>query len=258
MSAGTAGDVATSTHTYVVRLADTALVLAQRLSAWIGHAPAIEEDLGLANVSLDLLGQARLLYGYASELEGAGRTEDDYAYLREQCDFLNASMAELPNGDFGMTIARQCLMDAWRIELYERLTESTDPKLAAIAAKSLKEIRYHWRYSAAWLIRLGDGTAESHERVTTALATLWPYVYEWFAEDDIERELAAAGVAPSVAAVKEAFEARLNPVLTEATLGRPVDVTYRWFGKRAQHTEHLGRLLGDMQSVHRAHPGATW
>jgi len=244
--------------TYVLRLADTSLVLAQRLSAWIGHGPAIEEDLGCANISLDLLGQARLLYAYAGELEGAGRTEDDFAYLREECDFLNATMAELPNGDFGQTIVRQCLLDLWRLELFEQLTQSTDTRLAQIAAKAVKEIRYHSRYSSGWLVRLGDGTDESHQRVATALVTLWPYVAEWFAEDALEQALAERSVVPSVAAVQAGFEARLAPILREATLTRPSNVDYRWFGKRTQHSEHLSHLLAELQSLHRAHPGAQW
>jgi ring-1,2-phenylacetyl-CoA epoxidase subunit PaaC len=244
--------------TYVSRLADTALVLGQRLAEWIGHAPAIEEDLGVANISLDLIGQARLLYAHAATLDGSGRAEDDYAYLREQADFLNATMAEVPNGDFGQTIVRQCLMDAWRLELYERLAQSADATLAAIAAKSVKEIRYHLRYSAGWLVRLGDGTDESHRRVSDALARLWPYVGEWFAADAVDETLAAAGIAPSAEAVRSAFEARLAPILSEARLSRPADVPYRWYGKRGEHTEHLGRLLADLQSLHRAHPGAEW
>ncbi len=258
MSAVTAPVADRALMTYVLRLADTALVLAQRLSAWIGHSPAIEEDLGCANIALDLLGQARLLYAYAGELEGAGRTEDDFAYLREECDFLNATMAELPNGDFGQTIVRQCLLDLWRLELFERLTQSTDVRLAQIAAKAVKEIRYHVRYSSGWLVRLGDGTDESHQRAAKALTTLWPYVTEWFAEDAMEQALTERGVAPSVAAVQVGFETRLAPILRDATLTRPVDVDYRWFGKRSQHSEHLGHLLADLQSLHRAHPGAQW
>ncbi len=258
MSAVIAAGTAHPTYLYTLRLADTALVLAQRLSAWIGHAPAIEEDLGISNIALDLIGQARLLYGYAGELEGAGRSEDDYAYLREECDFLNATMAELPNGDFGATIVRQCLMDIWRLETFERLAASSDARLAAIAAKAVKEIRYHLKYSSGWLVRLGDGTAESHRRVAAALGDLWPYVHEWFVADEVETALAADGVAPAVDDLKAAFEARLTPILCEAQLERPLDVAYRWFGKRAQHSEHLGLLLAEMQSLHRAHPGASW
>jgi ring-1,2-phenylacetyl-CoA epoxidase subunit PaaC len=258
VNAATSAGTSDPTYIYALRLADTALVLAQRLSAWIGHAPAIEEDLGISNIALDLIGQARLLYSYAGELEGAGRSEDDFAYLREECDFLNATMAELPNGDFGTTIVRQCLLDVWRLETFERLVASSDARLAAIAAKAVKEIRYHLKYSSGWLVRLGDGTEESHRRVAEALAQLWPYVHEWFVEDGVESALVVKGVAPSAADVREAFETRLAAILAEATLSRPADVEYRWFGKRGQHTEHLGRLLGDMQSLHRAHPGAQW
>ena len=212
------------TFTYAIRQADTALILAQRLSAWIGHGPAIEEDLGFANIALDLLGQARLLYAYASEIESQGRSEDDFAYLREECDFLNVTMAEIPNGDFGFTIVRQCLLDCWRLENFERLTHSTDSRLAEIAAKSVKEIRYHLKYSAGWLVRLGDGTAESHRRVAEALAQLWPYVHEWFVEDAAESALVALGVVPAAADLREAFDKRLALILAEATLSRPADV----------------------------------
>src|ERR1700730_16487624 len=160
---------------YVLRLGDLSLVLGQRLGEWVGHAPALEEDLGLANIALDLIGQARLFVSYAGEIEGRGRSEDDIAYLREQGEFLNAVLAEQPNGDFGQTIVRQVLIDAFQLELYQRMTASTDPRLAAIAAKSVKEVRCPLLYSGNWLVCLGDGTPESHARVQSALDTLWPY-----------------------------------------------------------------------------------
>jgi ring-1,2-phenylacetyl-CoA epoxidase subunit PaaC len=243
---------------YVLRLGDLSLVLGQRLGEWVGHAPAIEEDLGLANTALDLIGQARLLLSYAGELEGRGRSEDDLAYLRDQGEFLNPVLAEQPNGDFGQTVVRQVLIDAFQLGLYERLATSSDARLAAIAAKSVKETRYHFRYSAGWLVRLGDGTAESRMRVQVALDKLWPLTVELFAEDDLDREMADAGVAPRLAEVRDAWLARMKPLLSEATLERPADRPYSWFGKRGQHSEHLGYMLAEMQHLQRVHPGARW
>ncbi len=243
---------------YLLRIADTSLVLGQRLGEWIGHAPAIEEDLGLANTALDLIGQARLLLAYAGELEGRGRSEDALAFLREEPDYLNATLAEQPNGDFGDTIVRQFLLDAYQLELFERLTRSRDARLAGIAAKAVKETRYHLRFSAGWLIRLGDGTAESHGRVQASLERLWPYTRELFDPDDTDREIAAAGIGPDAAELQSAWSARVDRVLSEATLRRPADSPYRWYGKQGRHSEHLGYLLSDLQYLQRAHPGASW
>jgi ring-1,2-phenylacetyl-CoA epoxidase subunit PaaC len=243
---------------YVLRLADTNLVLAQRLGEWVGHAPAIEEDLGLANVALDLLGQARMLLAHASELEGRGRGEDDLAYLREESEYLNLTLVEQPNGDFGRTIVRQFLFDAWQCALYQALLPSSDPQLAAIAAKSAKESAYHLRYSSGWLIRLGDGTPESHERVQQALDRLWPFTNELFDGDDVERAAAAAGIGPAPESLRDAWSRRVDEVLADATLARPAPVPFGWYGKQGRHGEHLGYLLAEMQSLHRAHPGATW
>ncbi len=243
---------------YVLQLADSSLILGQRLGEWVGHAPALEEDLGLANTALDLIGQARLLLTYAGELEGRGRGEDELAFQREESEFRNVALVEQPNGDFGQSIVRQALMDAYQLELYERLQQSSDARLAAIAGKAVKESRYHLRYSGGWLIRLGDGTDESHQRVQSALDRLWPFTRELFAEDAADRELLAAGIAPSLAELERAWLARLEPLLAEATLVRPPDAPFRWFGRRGVHTEHLGYLLAEMQSLPRAHPGATW
>jgi ring-1,2-phenylacetyl-CoA epoxidase subunit PaaC len=203
---------------YVLRLGDLSLVLGQRLGEWVGHAPALEEDLGLANIALDLIGQARLLLSYAGEIEGCGRSEDDIAYLREQGEYLNPVLAEQPNGDFGQTIVRQLLIDAFQLELYERMAASTDERLAAIAAKSVKETRYHLRYSGSWLVRLAPRLAEMH--------TAWTL--------------------------------RLDELLAQATLKRPGDRAHSWQGKRGQHSEHLGYILAEMQYLQRAHPGARW
>ena len=243
---------------YVVRLGDISLILGQRLGEWIGHAPALEEDLGLANIGLDLIGQARLLLSYAGEIEGRGRDEDALAFLREHREFFNVTLAEQPNGDFAQTIVRQVLLDAYQLELYERLQTSNDARLAAIAAKALKETRYHWRYSAGWLVRLGDGTAESHERVSKALTRLWPLTAELFSEDEVERTVAQAGIAPSLIEVKTAWDGRIDEILRQATLKRPEDARYSWFGKQGAHSEHLGYLLSDMQYLQRAYPGARW
>jgi ring-1,2-phenylacetyl-CoA epoxidase subunit PaaC len=242
----------------VLRLADTSLVLGQRLGELVGHSPALESDLGLANVSLDLIGQARLLLTYACEIEGRGRTEDDLAMSRDQSDFLNFALVEQPNGDFGRTIVRQLLVDAFQIELYEALQNSNDSRLAEIVAKALKETRYHFRYSAAWLVRLGDGTEESHRRVQDSLNDLWRFTQEFFAADEVDDEMARSGAAPSLADLAPRWSARIDEVLREATLKRPADSRYTWHGKRGDHTEHLGYVLAEMQFLHRAYPGATW
>jgi ring-1,2-phenylacetyl-CoA epoxidase subunit PaaC len=243
---------------YVLRLADTSLILAQRLGEWVGHAPAIEEDLGLANISLDLLGQARMLLSHTGELEGRKRSEDDLAYLREESEFHNATLVEQPNGDFGQTIVRQFLVDAWQFELYERLQESKDLRLAEIAGKAIKETRYHLRYSTGWLVRLGDGTDESHARAQAALERLWPLTGELFVADDVDREVSQAGIGPAPESLLPGWSARIGAVLSESRLVEPARTPYGWHGKRGQHSEHLGHLLAEMQSLHRAHPGASW
>ncbi|MBX3694429.1 MAG: phenylacetate-CoA oxygenase subunit PaaC [Steroidobacteraceae bacterium] len=243
---------------YVLRLADSNLVLAQRLGELIGHAPALEEDLGIANVALDLLGQARLLLAHAGVLEGRGRDEDMLAFLRAEHEFLNATLTEQPNGDFGDTIARQFLYDSWQIELYGQLAQSADPTLAAIAAKALKETRYHLRYSAGWLVRLGDGTGESHARAHAALERLWPHTVELCDPDDIDAAMFAAGIGADLATVRRGWDRRIDETLAEATLERPATPPWRWYGKRGEHGEYLGRLLAEMQVLQRSHPGASW
>ena len=243
---------------YILRLGDLSLVLGQRLGEWVGHSPALEEDLGLANVALDLVGQARLLLTYAGEVEGRGRGEDEIAFLREHGEYLNAILAEQPNGDFGQTIVRQVLIDAFQLELYQRMTGSADERLAAIAAKSVKEVLYHLRYSSGWLVRLGDGTEESHARVQSALDALWPYTVELFAEDELDRTMADRGVAPRLSDVQAAWLRRIDEILAEATLRRPTDRAHSWHGKRGQHSEHLGYVLAEMQHLQRSYPGARW
>lgn len=243
---------------YAVHLGDTSLILAQRLGEWVGHAPALEEDLALANTALDLLGQARHLLSYAGEIEGKGRSEDDLAFLRDPSDFLNLTLVEQPNVDFGHTIVRQFLIDAWQLELFERLQSSSEPRFAELAAKALKETRYHYRFSAGWMVRLGDGTEESHNRVQAGLDALWKFTGEMFASGAVDEAAAAAGLGPDPASLRTAWNANVEQVLNEATLKKPADIAYRWYGKRQQHTEHLGRLLAEMQFMQRTYPGAQW
>jgi len=243
---------------YALTVGDTSLILAQRLGEWIGHAPALEEDLALANIGLDLLGQARYLLSHAAQLQGNGSSEDDLAFLRDPQDFLNLSLVEQPNGDFGQTIVRQFLVDAWQLELFERLQHSAEPKLAELAAKAIKETRYHFRFSSGWVVRLGDGTEESHRRVQTALDALWRFTHEMFVASPAEQEAVAAGIAPDPASLAADWSRRVDQVLKEATLQKPADVAYSWHGKRGQHSEHLSRLLAEMQFMQRTYPGAQW
>lgn len=243
---------------HLLRLADTSLVLGQRLGEWVGHGPALEEDLGLANTALDLVGQSRALLTYAGELEGRGRSEDDLAFLREEHEFYNLALAEQPNGDFGHTIVRQFLLDAWQHEVHAALAGSADVRLAAITAKALKETRYHVRYSGAWLVRLGDGTDESRARVQAALDALWSYTGELFEADEIDLAMQREGIGPDLPALRAAWLARVETVLAEATLDRPPDVPQLRWGKRGEHGESLGRLLAEMQYLPRAYPGAQW
>src|SRR5690348_14918481 len=200
---------------YVLRLGDTSLILGQRLGEWVGHAPALEEDLGLGNLALDFIGQARLLLSYAGEIEGRGRDEDALAFLRDAPEFLNVTLAEQPNGDFGRTIVRQFLLDAWQLEIYAALTRSTDARVASIAAKAIKETQYHYKFSSGWLIRLGDGTAESQRRVQDAVNDLWRFTAELFSADEVDETLTAAGVAPDLAELEPHWSARIDEVLRE-------------------------------------------
>jgi ring-1,2-phenylacetyl-CoA epoxidase subunit PaaC len=243
---------------YALRLGDDALVAAQRLSAWYAGSPEMEEDVALANIALDQLGTARLLLSYAGAVEGAGRDEDALAYLRDDRDFRNCLLVELPSGDFAMTIGRLLFLSAYQVALYDRLADSKDEQLAAIAAKARKESAYHADHSAQWTLRLGDGTDESHRRMQAAVDALWPYTHELFAADELTQRLAAAGVAVDPAELREPWLATVEPVLTEATLERPPDGWAPDGGRHGLHTEHLSYLLAEMQVLHRAHPGATW
>jgi ring-1,2-phenylacetyl-CoA epoxidase subunit PaaC len=243
---------------YALRLADNALVLGHRLSEWCGHAPMLEEDVALANIALDLIGQSRLLYAYAGEAEGRGRDEDKLAYLRDAPEFRNVLLVEQPNGDFAVTIARQFLYAAFMHPFWRALATSGDATLAAVAAKAEKEAAYHLRHSAEWLIRLGDGTAESHARAQDAIDDLWMYTGELFETDAIERALIEAGIAVDPEALRADWNRTVDEVLSEATLTRPPDGWMQSGGRTGRHSEHLGYILADLQFLQRAYPGATW
>jgi ring-1,2-phenylacetyl-CoA epoxidase subunit PaaC len=242
----------------VLRRADDALILGHRLSEWCGHAPMVEEDIALANIALDLIGQARPLYDYAAQVDGSGFTEDHFAYRREQHQYRNCLLVEQPNADFASTIVRQVLFSAF-MDLYWRETmKSRDATLAAIAAKAEKETAYHLRHSGEWLIRLGDGTDESHERAEAALDELWVYTGELFENDETERLLESSGTAPDTGAFREPWQARIEPILREATLKIPNAPFMQSGGRSGRHSEHLGYILADLQFLQRAHPEAVW
>jgi ring-1,2-phenylacetyl-CoA epoxidase subunit PaaC len=247
---------------YLLRLGDDALVTAQRLAEWSSRAPEMEEDVALTNIALDQLGAARMLLDRAGAVEGAGRDEDALAYLRDDRDFRNCLLAELPNGegglDFAVTVVRLLLLSAYQYPLYERLALSADEYLAGVAAKAAKESAYHLDHAALWTVRLGDGTEESHRRAQRALDELWPYTHELFEADDLVTGLAGRGIAVDPSALREEWSATVDDVLTRATLTRPADGWKPTGGRGGRHTEHLSYLLAEMQVLHRAHPGASW
>jgi ring-1,2-phenylacetyl-CoA epoxidase subunit PaaC len=244
--------------TYALRLGDDALVLAHRLGEWAACAPELEEDVALTNIGLDLLGQARVLLTYAGEVEGAGRTEDDLAYLRDERDFSNLQIVEHPNVDFAVTIARQLLFSTCQLATYAGGAESADPTLAAIAAKAVKEVAYHRDHAVQWTLRLGDGTADSHRRMQAAIDRLWPFVDEMFEVDDTLRRLVDAGVAVDAAALRPDWDRFVGDVLAAATLAVP-DASWRATGgRRGLHTEAFGYLLAEMQHLRRSYPGTRW
>lgn len=238
----------------LLRRADDALVLGHRLSEWTGHAPLLEEELALANLALDLIGQARALYTEAGAL--TGHSEDGLAYLRDAPQWRNALIMELPNGDFAFTIARLFLVSAFAVPFWRAAAESSHAGIAAIAAKAAKETEYHHRHAAEWLVRLGDGTAESHRRAQDALDALWPYTGEMFSADD--PDLIATGIIPDPAMLRPVWEATIAATLARATLARPDDGWMQSGGRIGRHTEHLGHLLAELQFMQRAYPGATW
>jgi ring-1,2-phenylacetyl-CoA epoxidase subunit PaaC len=243
---------------YLLRVADNALISGQQLAAWVGHGPELEEEMAMANFALDYIGQARMLYSYAGEVEGRGRGEDDLAFLRDGIDFRNVLLVEQPNGDFAQTIARQFLYDAWYLPLLEALADSSDRRLAEIAGCAAREVRYHLRHERLWVLRLGDGTGESRRRMQAAVDLLFPYAHELFAADDIDEWAAATGLGPRPDTLRPAWENTVHAALAEATLKRPESGWAARGGKQGRHTEHLGYLLAEMQFLQRAYPSAKW
>jgi ring-1,2-phenylacetyl-CoA epoxidase subunit PaaC len=243
---------------YVLRLGDSALILAQQLGELVAHAPSMEDDVALANVALDLLGQARALLSYAGELEGRGRGEDDLAFLRQPHEYRNVLLVEQPNGDFAQTQLRQFLFDAYAFELWTALQASTDGTLAALAGKAIKETTYHVRRSADWVVRLGDGTDESARRLRVALDNLWPFTGELFITDSVDDAMSAREVAPLASTLEAAWRSRIEAVFAAAGINVPQGAWPQRGGKTGQHTEHLSYLLAEMQVLPRAYPGAMW
>jgi ring-1,2-phenylacetyl-CoA epoxidase subunit PaaC len=252
---------------YVLRLADTCLIHSQRLAEWCGHGPVLEEDIALTNLALDLIGQARALLTHAAALDGRGHDEDALAYWRNERDFLNLTLVEQPGrkssahspgADFADVTVRNLLVSTWLRLLWQRLLESSDAELAAIAGKAVKEARYHQEHAAGWTVRLGDGTAESAARMKAALARAWPYTEEMFVDDDVETHAAAVGLGPRRSELKEAWRAQVAVVLADSALEMPADTPFLSAGSRGVHSEHMGFLLAEMQHVHRAFPGGRW
>ena len=248
--------------TYTLRQGDRALVLAQRLLEAITHAPEIEEDMALSNLALDLIGQARALYSYAGEIEGpidgSVHDENHFAYWREQHEFLNPLLCEQPNGDFAQIIVRQFLHDAFALPYWQAMTSSADETLAALAGKSVKETAYHLRHSRSWVVRLGDGTDESHRRAQAAVDSLWRFTAELADRDEVEDELVASGVAADPTALGGKWRATVTDALTEATLTVPEDGVMQTGGRTGTHSESFSYLIGELQVIARAHPGASW
>ena len=254
----TSGVAANAHVEYLLRLADDRLILGQRLSEWCGHAPILEEDIALANIALDLIGQSSLLLEHAGALEGAERSNDALAFLRDETAFRNAQLVELPNGDFAVTIVRLFLYSALQLPLLEALERSSDATLAGIAAKARKECTYHLRHGADWMLKLGDGTAESHARAQAALDYLWPYAHELTWGDAVDDAMTAEGIATDVRTLNAPWRLTVERVVHAATLTIPADGWKANGGRVGKHTEHLGHLLAEMQVLPRSHPGATW
>ncbi|MBL4752989.1 MAG: phenylacetate-CoA oxygenase subunit PaaC [Flavobacteriales bacterium] len=239
-------------------MGDSSLILGHRLSEWTGHGPILEEDIAMTNIGLDLVGQATSWLTLAGEIEGAGRSEDDLAYLRDLKAFKNALLVEQLNGDFGTTMMRQYLFDVYQMHLMKELSDSKDERLAAIASKSLKEIKYHIRHSSAWIKRLGDGTAESHDRVQNALNALWMFTDDLFESVNGDQELIDSGIIPNLSEIKKSWEKDVMELFKEATLEIPEKVFMMKGSRNGIHTEHLGFLLAEMQFLPRAYPDAKW
>jgi len=244
---------------YCLRIGDTSLILGQRISEWCGHAPILEEDIAMSNISLDLIGQSRIILTYAGTVEGKGRSEDELAYHRDARQYRNLLMVEQPNGDFGVTMAKQYLVSVYNFHLYEMLSKSKDAAVAAFAAKSLKEVAYHLRHSSDWVLRLGDGTEESHRRIQEAMNDLWYFVDDMFQSDAIDDMLLKAGIAADLSEVKKKWEQMVHATLDKAKLVLPVANNSLRMGSRdGNHTEHLGYILAEMQFLPRAYPDAKW
>ena len=246
-------------HELLLRLGDSALILSQRLTEWCGKGPALEEDMALANISLDLIGQARLWLSYAAEVEGQGRDEDQLAFLRDAHDFRNLLLVEQPNGSYADTLVRQFFYDTWHQLTLEALTRSADGRVADIAEKALKEVRYHLRRSGDLIVRLGDGTDVSHRRVQSAINDLWMYTGEMFSSDEVDEVMAAQGIATDPSALRDAWLAHVAQVFAEATLTMPAPEAWMQSGgKQGRHGEAMGYLLAEMQFLQRAYPAAQW
>ena len=243
---------------YLLRVGDTALILAQRLGEWCGHAPVLEEDIALANMALDLIGQSRALLTRAGELGGQGFDEDQLAFLRDERDYFNATIAELPRGDFAFTVLRNLIVATWAKLLWERLLDSSDTELSAIAGKAVKEARYHQQHAADWVVRLADGTAESRRRIDDALAGMWRFAAELFESDAVDTAAHAAGLGPRFADLREPWLAEMTAVFDEAGLAVPADSAFRSTGTRGVHSEHMGFILAEMQHLQRSFPGGVW
>jgi ring-1,2-phenylacetyl-CoA epoxidase subunit PaaC len=243
---------------YLLRIGDSALVLAQRLGEWCGHGPALEEDIALANMALDLLGQARAVLTHVAALEGAGRDKDQLTFLRGEREFRNVTLVELPRGDFAVTIMRNAIVATFFKLLWQRLGESCDAELAAIAGKAVKEARYHQQHAADWVVRLGDGTDESTARMQRAVQELWPYTAELFADDEIDAHAAGIGLGPRWSELQPAWRSEMAAVLSEAGLQAPATTAFLSTGKRGLHSEHMGFILAEMQYLQRAYPGGAW
>jgi ring-1,2-phenylacetyl-CoA epoxidase subunit PaaC len=243
---------------WLCRMGDNTLILGHRVSEWCGHSPVLEEDIALANTALDLIGQTQFWLGLAGEVEGKGRSADSLAYLRDAAQFRNVLLVERPNGDFGNTLMRQFLFDAWHMAMLDALTGSSDPRVAEIAAKAVKEVAYHLERSADLVIRLGDGTGESRARMQKALDSLWPYTGEMFLDDEVDRAMAAAGIAPLPQDLRAGWDRTVAETMAQATLEVPQTGYQHKGGKTGRHSEALGYILADMQFLQRAYPGAVW
>lgn len=245
-------------YKYILRIADDSLILGQRQSELCGHGPILEEDIAQTNIALDLIGQATALYEYAATFTDGKKSSDDIAFLRFDREYSNLLLVEQPNGDFAQTTVRNWIFDTFRVLFFEELAKSKDSQLAAIAEKSLKETRYHWKHSSEWMIRLGDGTEESHNRTQDALNRLWKYADEVFYMDEIEQELIEQGIAVDLSSIKQKFNDKINYVISESTLTLPSNDWKQTGGRIGKHTEHLGFLLAEMQYMQRAYPGMEW